>query len=385
MPPEEAPGRPGLSQLLRLPQHLNLRRGSRRGGRRPLDGTYSEHDNESDDAMTQQPYYPQQYPPPQYPQQPPVQQGPPGWAQPQWTPPGQPMQQPYANGYGQPQGYPGPGQQAPQGPPPAPIASGTLDDFYSQPSAAGGPGISWKNKPDGTAYAGVISGKCRVQQDTDFDTGRPLFQRDQVTPKWVMLIPLSQVQTNAQGPVEYPDGEAVFYVRGQAKDELARAMAEAHCSGEPAEGATFQVTLTHRKPNRKGNPSNMVAIRYVPPNGVPHQAPQAGEVQQNGQSAEVPAPAAAPASQPALQPVPQPMAQQAPAPQPVAQPVQQQWQAQQAQQMQPVQQQAPAPQVGQLQPMQQQALPPQPPPGLNPEQQAMLAQLGAQQTAQQAG
>lgn len=297
--------------------------------------------------MSQTPYG---YPPQQYTQAPPQPYAQPGYAPAPQYPQAPPQQ------YAQP-GYAPQPMAAPAAPPP--IASGTLDDFYSQPSAAGGPGISWKGKPEGTSYAGIVSGKCRVQQDTDFDTGRPLFQRDQVTPKWVMLIPLSQVQTNAQGPLEFPDGEAVFYVRGQARDELARAMNEAHCSGEPAEGAGFSVTLTQRKPNRKGNPSNIVAIRYLPPGGVPHQA----TAEPSGTGAPSPAPVqqAAPAPQPQAQ-TEAPPAWAAPQPNPQQVPL-----------AQPVQQQAPAYQP----PQEQQVAPaaPQPPAGLSPEQQQLLATL----------
>lgn len=297
----------------------------------------------------QQPAYPQQpqyAPPPQFPQAPP-------------------------QGY-----YQQPVPQAPPTPPPAPVASGTIDEFYSQPSAAGGPGISWKDKPLGTTYAGIISGVCRVQQDTDFDSGRPLFQRDQVTPKWVMLIPLSSVQSNFQTPVpEFPDGEAVFYVRGQARDELVRAMGEAGCSGEPQAGAAFQVTLTQRKPNRKGNPSNIVQIKYVPPGGVAHQAQPAAET-----GAASPAPEQLPQQAPVQQVQPTQQFQPAQYPQVATQPQQPtvdqtiaqqgpppQWAGQQQQIQQPVQ--PSQPQV----PVQQTA--PQPPPGLDPKQAELLAKL----------
>lgn len=313
--------------------------------------------------------------------------------QPQY--PQQPMGYPPAQQLPPPQyGYPQQPQPAPQAPPPAPVVSGTIDQFYSQPSAAGGPGVSWKDKPIGASYAGIIAGECKVQQDTDYDSGRPLFQRDQVTPKFVMLIPLRSVQSNVPTP-EFPDGEAVFYVRGQARDELVRAMSEAGCSGAPRQGATFQVTLTNRKPNRKGNPSNIVQIVYGPPNGVAHQEinpappsppstePPQGQqpVQQPSAGAPSPAPAPqplqqAPAPQPATQQTPPPLQplQQVPAPQAPAQPG-----VQQPGPLQPgpvaAASAGPVPTPGQ----QPQGL--QPPSDLSPEQQQLLAQL----TQQQAG
>lgn len=318
--------------------------------------------------MTQQPMgYPAQpgYPQQQYPQQP-IQQGYP--AQPGY--PQQPQQ-----GYPQQYAQQPMGQMAPPAPPPA--QSGTLDDFYNQAVAAGGPGISWKDKQIGTTYVGTIGATCTVQQDTDYTTKMPMFQRDGVTPKWVMLIPLTQVQSNFatfNGAPEFPDGEVVYYARGKDKEELNRAMAEAGCSGAPQPGATFQVTLAQRKPNRQGNPTNVVQIRYTPPNGQAHQAaPQQAPV------AEAPAPVQQ-VQQPQA-PAPQPMAPQVPqqyAP-PAQQPVQQeqppQW-AQGAQQLNPG---IPQPQLAQGQP---QAAPaPQPPAGMTPEAQAILTTLhgGAQQ------
>lgn len=317
--------------------------------------------------MTQQPYYPQQYPP-QIPQQ--------GY-------PAQP-QQPYAPPMGQPQGYPQPPMGQPQPPAGPPVQSGSIDDYYNQPVAAGGPGISWKDKPLGTTYVGVIASTPTVQQDSDYTTKLPKFQRDGVTPQWVMLIPLERVQSNfaqPNGQPEFPTGEVVFYARGKDKEEIARAMAEAGVSGAPQAGATFQVTLVERKPQRQGNPKNVVRIAYTP----------AGTEQQIGQA--TPATAQAPAAQaPAAQaPAPHPVAQQAPnliglqGQGPIDQGQAPQW-AQPA----PVQQpQLAQPAVPQAVPAQQAPAPapgPQPPAGMPAEQAAILASVigGAQQGQVQA-
>lgn len=338
--------------------------------------------------MTQQPFYPQ----PGYPQQYP--------AQPMQQPQGYPAQpqQPYAP----PAQYPGAPVGYPQGqpmqqPPVPPAQSGSIDDYYNQPVAAGGPGISWKNKAEGTAYWGVISGTPTVQQDTDYNTKAPLFQKDGVTPKWVMLIPLSGVQTNHQGPAEFPDGEVVFYARGKDKEELNRAVAEAGCSGAPRVGAQFMVTLVQRKPNRTGNPTNVVQIRYVPPNGQPHgpaeQSAPAQPQQLEAVAASSPVQAAPAVPQAPQAPAPQPAAPQVQAPPQWAQPpveqVPQQPQVQQPQVQQPPaqqpQMQAPVPPgVPQAAPAQGAPGPapaPQPPAGMTPEAQAILAGL----TGQQAG
>jgi hypothetical protein len=289
--------------------------------------------------VTQQPFYPPQ------PQQ--------GYA-PQF--PQAPVQQ-YAPA--PPQAYAPPvPQYAPPAPSAPPLANGSLDDYYSQPTGGGGPGISWKDKPLGTTYAGIVKRDVTngdVVQDTDFTTKQPKFYRDG-RPVFVMKVPLQ-----GQPSQEFPDGEFAFWVRGQARDELARAMAEAGCEGAPKAGAVVQVTLVERKPSRAGNPANIVRITYQPPTG--------------GQQV-----AQAPAPQPVQQqaPAPQPVVEQAPTQQYAPQPQVQQYQ-QQAPAPQPVQQeqyapQAPAPQAQQTAP--------QPPAGLSPEQEALLAQLNA---AKQAG
>ncbi|MFT4081160.1 MAG: hypothetical protein QM638_01110 [Nocardioides sp.] len=207
--------------------------------------------------MTQQPYYPPQYPQAPQPQQyvqPPAQQAPPPY-------PTQP-QQPYPP-YPQ-QGYP---QQQPQQPQ-IPLAEGSLDAFYSQPSVGGGPSISWTDKqtqqpkPIGTTYAGIVARdvtNADVQQQTDIKTGQPQVYRDG-RPKFAMKVPLK-----VQPSQEFPEGEASWFVKGQARDELVRAMIEAGVSGSPKAGDAIQVTLVQRRPSGPGmNPANIVQVNYQP-------------------------------------------------------------------------------------------------------------------------
>lgn len=312
--------------------------------------------------MTQQPY-PAQYPgQPQQPYaaQPPVQYPPqqPGYGQAPYAP--QPAYAPQP-GYGQPPM----GQPAPQ----VPLANGTLDDFFNQPGAGTGPSLSWKDKPVGASYAGIVArdvAQGDIQQETDPTTNAPKFFKDG-RPKFVMKVPL-KVQPSA----EFPEGEATFYVRGQSRDELVRAMSEAGSqSNVPRGGDAMQVTLVQRRPSRMGNPANIVQIRYT--------------VGQGGAGAPSPAPAPVQQQAPA-QPVPeaqyQPPTPQIPqyAPQPVQQyeqpPVQQHAPQPESQYQAPVQQipqQVPAQQPVQQQ-VPQQAAPPAPA-GLDPEQQRLLAEL----------
>ncbi|WP_134740018.1 hypothetical protein [Nocardioides sp. 503] len=288
--------------------------------------------------MSQQPYAPQ-YP------QPPVQ----GYPQ-------QPVQQPYPAQYpaAPAQAYPPQPQQygAPQAPqaPTQPLAQGSIDDFYNQPSVGGGPSLSWTDKntnqpkPIGTSYAGIVARdvtNADVQQQTDFRTQAPLFYKDG-RPKFAMKVPLK-----LQPSAEFPDGEASWFVKGQARDELVRAMAEAGCSGSPTAGAVIEVTLVQRRNTGAGmNPANIVQVRYTPPAGTG--APSPAPVQQ-----QVPVQQAALAPQPQAQPAPEQTYQQ---------PVQAQPAWSEQPQAQPVQQAVAQPA-------------PQAPAGLSPEQQQLLAQL----------
>lgn len=278
--------------------------------------------------MTQQPYYPAG-PQQPYPGQPAIYTQPPAPAQPQY--PVAP-QQPYQAQQYAPQPYP---QQppAPQGPPPA---QGSLDAFYSQPTSASGPSLSWsvngQQKPLGTSYAGIVARDvidADVQQDSDPKTGQLKTYRDG-RPKFFMKVPLKV----APSP-EFPEGEGTWYVRGQSRDELARAMAEAGVSGSPRGGDAIRITLVDRRPSRGGGmPANIVQVQYQPAagSGAPSPAPE---------------------------PLPQ---QQA-----------------------PVQQYAPPPYPQQAPPQQQYAAPAQPqaqpPSDLSPEQQALLARITGGQPA----
>jgi hypothetical protein len=191
-----------------------------------------------------------------------------------------PPQQPGANPYQHPQYYPQ--QGAPQGyaPPPqfqqpapqVPLADGSLDAFYKQPSVAGGPSWSFKDKQPGHTFDGFVERTVTdadVQQQTDPVNGQPVFYRDGRA-KFVLKVPMI-----VQATPEFPEGKATWYVGGQARDELARAMAEAGATGAPEKGARIQVTLLGRKPSRRPglNPSNQLGVQYLRPAGAPAAPP----------------------------------------------------------------------------------------------------------------
>lgn len=198
------------------------------------------------------PQYPAQQPPaPQYPQQQyGVAQYPPAYAQP----------------------------PAPAAPPPPP---GTLDQFYSQPSAGGGPSFKFMDaarQPQiGKSYAGFVArpvtdADIRAQTDNN---GRVQTYKDGRT-KYVMVVPM-QVQPSQ----EFPDGQAGWWVKGQARDELARAMAEAGApQGPPEAGAFIRVTLVGVRPVPNMNPAYQYRVEYVRPNGAAP-VPGGGPVEQH--------------------------------------------------------------------------------------------------------
>lgn len=204
-----------------------------------------------------QPYFPQQ----QQMQQPQYQQP----AMPQY--PQQPMQQ-----YPPQQQFVYPQQMQQQ--PMQPLVQGTFNDFFNQPSTGGGPVFSWKGKPIGTTYVGIVSRpimQSDIQQQTMPGSNVPAYFRDG-RPKFLMKIPL-QVH---QSP-EFPDGTAQWWVSGSARDELARAMTEAGCEPNttPEVGAAIAITLTGERPSGPGmNPSKTYHVKYQRPNsGSPNAQP----------------------------------------------------------------------------------------------------------------
>jgi hypothetical protein len=247
-----------------------------------------------------QPQYPAQYPTqpaaPTYPQQVPQ----------QYAPPAYPQQ-------GYPQGYPQ--QYAPPAAPAAPpLPTGTLDSFYEQPSGGGGPSFKFmdanRQPMIGKSYVGIVARpvtNADVRAQTD-QSGRPMTYKDG-RPKFVLVVPM-QVQPSP----EFPEGVAGWWVKGQARDELARAMAEAGApAGPPEAGAGIRVTLVGTRPVPGMNPAYQYRVEYVRP--VANTAPviPSAPVAQPQQAPQPAAYSAAPPPMPAPQQAPQPVAVAAPA------------------------------------------------------------------------
>ena len=216
---------------------------------------------------------------PQYPPQFPTQPG--FLAAPQYPPaPVYPPAPQYAPApqYPPQQAYPQPAY-APPAPPAAPLPTGTLDAYYEQPSG-GAPSFKFmdanRNPLIGKQYIGVVA---RPVTDADIraqtaESGRVSTFRDGRS-KFVMIVPM-----NVQPSAEFTDGQAGWWVKGQARDELARAMAEAGApAGPPEMGATIRVTLTGTRQIPGRNPQFIFRVDYVRPAGATS-APVAPAAQQ---------------------------------------------------------------------------------------------------------
>ena len=323
-----------------------------------------------------------------------------GYPQQQYAPPAAQYQQAPAQGYA-PQHYapntaytqPGyaPPQQgyAPpqfQQPAPPPVPQGDIDDFYAQPSGSG-KAISYTGKQPGWTISGIVARpvtKADIQPQTDKNNNIGRWRDGRV--KYQMIVPL-----NVAPSPEHPEGMAAWYVKGQSRDELNRAMAEAGRppNTPPEAGARVDITFTGTRPIPGMSPQNLIQVRYTPPQNASTPQVQTGTSQQPAQQLQpaqaMPAEAATAAPAPAYgngyqQAAPQGYDQQfaqyappqtapqqffeqpPPAPQPQA-PFEQP--APPAQYV-PNGQQAPQPQM-------------QAPPGLSPEHQNLLAQITGNQ------
>jgi hypothetical protein len=250
-----------------------------------------------------------------YPQQPYAPQFPQAPQPPQYAPPvpGYPPQAPPPPAYQ----YAQQPQYAP--PPPAqPLATGTLDDFYAQPSTGQGASLGFDNI--GESYTFIVRRALHsgdVQQQTEMNTNKPAFFKDG-RPKFVLIVPVQM-----QPSQKYPDGLAAWYVRGQARDELARAMAEAGApTGAPEAFAVITVTLVGLRPVANMSPAKQYQIIYRRPDGAAPVAQPAPAAPVQQPLPPAPAPQYAPPAQPQFTPpqAPPALPQQPAAPAPTAQP-----------------------------------------------------------------
>jgi hypothetical protein len=173
-------------------------------------------------------------------------------------------------GYGQPgPGYQGQGQPGPgYGGPPPQAARGTLTGYWRQPAQAGASLGKFFQNP-GQSIAGVVARPVTdadIQVQTNMQSGQVQTYRDGAA-KYAMVVPLL-----VQPSQMFPEGKAAWYVKGQARDELARAMAEAGVPlgadglpQSPEMGAWIQVTFTGLRQIPGMNAAKQYAIVYRRP------------------------------------------------------------------------------------------------------------------------
>jgi hypothetical protein len=171
---------------------------------------------------------------------------------------------PYQTGYAAP-------QQAPAPPPPP---KGTIKEFWEQPSS-GGPALQFPHP--GTEYTGVVVRdvtNADIEAQTDIRTGE-IRKHPDGRVKQHMKVPLA-IPPSPQ----YPEGFAVWYVKGADQSELVRAMQAAGCENDadgnppvPRMGDVIHIRFTHERPGRQGmNPTKIRQVTYTKGNGQPPQA-----------------------------------------------------------------------------------------------------------------
>ena len=180
-------------------------------------------------------------------------------------------------GYGQQQGYQGQPQGQGYGPGPGYGATpaqqqpkGTLGAFFSQPAASGASLGKFFTNP-GQSIEGIVARPLThadVRPQTNMQTGQVQYYKDGSV-KWHMIVPLLVQQSQ-----QFPEGKAAWYVKGQAKDELARAMSEAGVPPDedgnlvPEDHAWIRITFTGYRQVPNMNAAKQYEVIYRRPQGV---------------------------------------------------------------------------------------------------------------------
>lgn len=200
----------------------------------------------------------------------------------------------------------------------------------------------------GTTVSGQICAQPEVTQQSDLDTGKPLFW-DDGRPRMQLVV---TVQTDQRDPeIADDDGKRKFYIRAKLQDAVRQAVRASQAKGLEVGGTLAITYVADGEQKKRGyNPPKIYSATYAPPSAAQANAflNGGGEVRDPWTGYTVPA---AQAAQPAQGPAPQ-------------------WAA-------PAQQPAPA-------------TPPAPadggvwtpPPGMDPQQAAALANLQPAQRAQ---
>jgi hypothetical protein len=135
-----------------------------------------------------------------------------------------------------------------------------VDDFFG---GGGGPkALSWKDKPVGTAYQGIIT-KVEVINKTDKKTGAIILNQ-QGKPKKIVILTLI---TDMRDPeIEDDNGLRRIFLQGNASWELRQTLRKGGFV-KPIKGGRFKITLTGTKPTEHYNDQNLFTVLYADPTG----------------------------------------------------------------------------------------------------------------------
>lgn len=134
----------------------------------------------------------------------------------------------------------------------------TADGFLN---GSGSKSASFKNRPIGYSYAGIIIDPPKVTQQTDLDDGS-LLTWPNGEPKWQLVV---KVQTNLRED-EDDDGIRGIYVKGKSLTDATREAARPH-GGKLLQGGHLTVTFVGEgEATRRGfSPPKHYSVTYIPP------------------------------------------------------------------------------------------------------------------------
>lgn len=137
----------------------------------------------------------------------------------------------------------------------------SADDFLF----GGAPSLSWADAVPGTTLGGEIVRPPTTKQQTDFDSGKPLFWEDG-SPRMQLLVQLKTPLRDASDPLD--DGTRTLYVKGSSLTNAVRAAVKSAGARSLAVGGQLFVTFTGLGPKEgKRQPPRLFSARYVPPAG----------------------------------------------------------------------------------------------------------------------
>lgn len=140
-----------------------------------------------------------------------------------------------------------------------------MQDFWDQPGGGGGDSLTWKTI--GQEYAGfVVRDVTRADLIVDTDPVTKVvktYSDDRIRKSLKVTLEVPQ-------SAQFPEGRAAWYVRGNDKDEMVRAMQVAGYGLDdkgnpetPKQGDFVHIRYDHDRPSRMGNAAKIKNVFYV--------------------------------------------------------------------------------------------------------------------------